>query len=310
MDRFIRENDLFRLYNSVTKSEAYFRARRWQGRRHCPRCKYQRKIYHLRDRKFRCPRCSFTFRDFTGTYLERIKIPFNLIVYLIHLFVLGVPAFRIVKELNINKKTIERFFRLIREVIYNYSLIELKQLSGELEMDETMFGGRRPGKRGWGAEGKQIVFGIYQRNGKIIVFPVPSRAEETLLPLIKRYTKKGSIYYTDEWHAYVSLVFRGKHIRITKEKGKSINEQNLNGLEGFWSYAKHWLYHYRGVPRRYFHYYLKEIEFRFNNRQEDLFDKIVQLLLTSEKPTKITFPKQKQKFNQPIYLSQRAKSCV
>jgi hypothetical protein len=51
-----------------------------------------------------------------------------------------------------------------------------------------------------------------------------------------------------------------------------------------------------------FHYYFKEIEFRFNNRQENLFDRIVQLLLTSEKPIK--------KFSQPIYLCQRAKSCV
>ncbi len=70
-----------------------------------------------------------------------------------------------------------------------------------------------------GTEGKQIVFEIYQRNGKIIVFPVSSRSEDALLSLIRRYTKKGNIYYTDERHAYVSLVFRGKHIRITKEKG-------------------------------------------------------------------------------------------
>ena len=178
MGRNVRENRLFSLYNSVTKSKAYFCHIPWQGRRHCPRCNY-RKIYRLKDERFRCSRCLFTFRDFTGTYLERVKIPFNLIIYLINLFVLGVPAFRIVKELDINKKTIERFFRLIREAIYNHSLIELKQLSGELEMDETMFGGRRAGKRGWGAEGKQIVFGIYQRNGKIIVFPVSSRNEDT-----------------------------------------------------------------------------------------------------------------------------------
>lgn len=198
MVKRIRENRLFPLYNSMTKNEVYFRHIRWQGRRRCPKCNY-RKIYHLRNKRFRCARCLFTFREFTGTYLERVKIPFNVIVYLIiHLFILGVPAFRVVKELNISKKAIERFFRLIREAIYNYALIELKQLSGELEMDETMFGGWRPGKRGWGDEGKQIVFGIYQRNGKIIVFPVPSRAEETLLPLIERYTKKGSIYYTDE----------------------------------------------------------------------------------------------------------------
>ena len=34
------------------------------------------------------------------------------------------------------------------------------------QMDETMFGGKRPGKRGWGASGKTIVFGIYQRNSE------------------------------------------------------------------------------------------------------------------------------------------------
>ena len=37
------------------------------------------------------------------------------------------------------------------------------------------------------------------------------------------------------------------------------------------AYAKTWLYHYRGVPKQYFHLYLKEIEFRFNHRQEDVF---------------------------------------
>jgi transposase len=73
-----------------------------------------------------------------------------------------------------------------------------------LELDETMFGEKRAGKRGWGAQGKHIVFGIYQRNGKIIVFPVKNRERETLIPLIERHTKRGSIYYTDDYKAYVS----------------------------------------------------------------------------------------------------------
>ena len=90
-------------------------------------------------------------------------------------------------------------------------------------------------------------------------------------------------HYTDEYKAYVSLVYRGKDIRITKEKGKPLNEQNLNGLEGFWSYAKNWLYQYRGVPRKYFHLYLKEIEFRFNNRKEKLLTEIVKLLVSETK---------------------------
>jgi transposase-like protein len=79
-------------------------------------CKYSRKIYHLAKKRFRCPRCLFTFREFTGTYLEGVKIPLNIVVYLIHLFVFGVPAFRIAKGLKASKKAIERFFRLIREL--------------------------------------------------------------------------------------------------------------------------------------------------------------------------------------------------
>ena len=49
--------------------------------------------------------------------------------------------------------TIEKTFRVFRQSIYNESLLklkELKKLSGELEIDEALFGGHRKGKRGWG----------------------------------------------------------------------------------------------------------------------------------------------------------------
>ncbi len=49
--------------------------------------------------------------------------------------------------------------------------------------------------------------------------------------------------------------------------------------EGFWSFAKNWLYQYRGVPQQHFHLYLKELEFRFNHRNDDLFDLIASLLV-------------------------------
>ena len=64
-------------------------------------------------------------------------------------------------------------------------LKELKRLSGELEIDEALFGGHRKGKRGWGSEGKNLVFGIYQRNGKVITFPVSDREHDTLIPFDK-----------------------------------------------------------------------------------------------------------------------------
>ena len=85
---------------------------------------------------------------------------------------MGVPAYRLRFQVPYSKPTILKWFRILREAIYQDVIKDLKPLSGEIEMDETMFGGRRPGKRGWGATGKTIVFGIYQRNGKVLTFPI------------------------------------------------------------------------------------------------------------------------------------------
>ena len=72
-------------------------------------------------------------------------------------------------------------------------------------MDGTMLGGKKPGKRGWGASRKNIVFGIYQKNGKVFTFTISSRAKETIQPYITHYTTAGSLYYTDDWFAYAFL---------------------------------------------------------------------------------------------------------
>jgi transposase len=159
---------------------------------------------------------------------------------------------------------------MLRETIYRNTIKELEPLSGEIEMDETMFGGRKPGKRGWGATGKCIIFGIYQRNGKVLTFPISSRAKETIRPYITRYTQAGSLYYTDDWFAYTFLPIRGNHVVVLKEKGVPKGRNHINGIEGFWSFAKHWLYQYRGIPKANFPLYLKELEWRFNHRNENL----------------------------------------
>lgn len=90
------------------------------------------------------------------------------------------------------------------------------------------------------------------------------------MPLITRYTKAGSLYYTDDGFAYAFLLIRGNHVMVLKEKGIPKGRDHLNGVEGFWSFAKHWLYQYRGIPKTYFHLYLNEIECRFNHRHENL----------------------------------------
>ena len=279
----MRESSLIELAGSVTKSRVYFRHARWKGRRRCPRCGY-RLLYHLKDKRFGCKRCRYKFGELTGTYLGEFYFPLDILVHLLYLYALGVPAYRIRFYVPLSLATIERTFRVFRQSIYNESLQklkELKKLSGEIEIDEALFGGHRKGKRGWGAEGKSLVFGIYQRNGKVITFPVSDRIHDTLIPLIKLHTKKGSLYYTDDHTAYASLDLIGKHQIIAHRMEEYVREDtsHINGIEGFWSYAKTWLYHYRGVPKQYFHLYLKEIEFRFNHRNEDIFRLLAKIMV-------------------------------
>jgi len=280
----VREYSPIVLAGSVTKSGVYFCHARWKGRRQCPRCGYLI-LYHLKDKRFGCRRCRYKFGELTGTYLGEFYFSLDTLAHPMYLFVLGVPAYRIRFYVPLSLTTIERTFRVFRQSIYNRSLLklkELKKLSGELEIDEALFGGHRKGKRGWGSEGKNLVFGIYQRNGKVITFPVSDRKHDTLIPLIKQHTKNGSLYYTDDHTASASLDRIGKH-QIVAEYVRE-DTSHINGIEGFWSYAKTWLYHYIGVPKQCFHLYLKEIEFRFNHRNEDIF-KILTKMMVESVPT-------------------------
>ena len=271
------------LANSCTKSRAYFRTLRWQGRRHCPACQYWRKLYRLDDGRFKCAQCHYRFSEWTGTYLERLRIPLHELAHLLYLFTLGVPSYRSQRYVGVSLKTAQKVYTTIRQSLYDQGLIQLTtdRLSGEVELDETMYGGHRKGKRGWGAAGKHLVFGLYQRNGQVLTFPVPDRKTDTLIPLIMAHTKAGSLYYSDNWHAYTWLSVKGNHVVVEKERGapQAKGRDHFNGIEGFWSYSKNWLYQARGIPRHHFHLYLKETEFRFNNRDQDLFPMIATALV-------------------------------
>ena len=141
-----------------------------------------------------------------------------------------------------------------------------------------MFGGRRPGKRGWGATGKNIVFGIYPDAAKCLLFlshPVLKR----LCSLTLTDIPKLEVFIIPmRRFAYAFLSVGGNHVVVLKEKGISKGRDHINGIEGFWSAAKHCLYHYRGISSIYFPLYLKELEWKFNHRNENLFILLRKLL--------------------------------
>ena len=183
---------------------------------------------------------------------------------LIELFVAGVTA-RIAAELtNVNKSTAAYYFHRLRLLIYKNSS-HLEMFDGEVEADESYFGGHRKGKRGRGAAGKTAVFGLLKRNGKVYTVAVPNTQTATLLPIIREQVTPDSIVYTDCYKGYDVLDVSGFiHYRINHSKEFADRQNHINGIENFWNQAKRVLRKYNGIDRKSFPLFLKECEFRFN----------------------------------------------
>lgn len=183
------------------------------------------------------------------------------------------PAHRLCHDLDLSYEAVQRVYTSLREALYHVAELEGKRLAGEIELDEAYFGGRRKGKRGRGAPGKKIVFGLLEREGRVYTRVVEHVSKEELMEIIRKKTRKGSVYYTDTFRSYNSLKRLGKHKTVDHSKSlvDKRTKNHINGIEGFWSYAKHILYNYRGVSRYHFPLYLKEIEYRYNHRSENIF---------------------------------------
>ena len=242
--------------------------------RRCLKCGHRR-AWRLADGRFKCQGCGVRF-SWTSVW-DSIRLEPRAKRQLLQLFSLGVPSYRQRFRSAVSAKARERFYRLARAVCAHVEQLR-EPFEGALECDETTFGGARHGKRGWGAAGKIIVFGIVKRNGEVKAMPIQAHSGAAVWQEIIEHTKPGSLYYTDDWQAYASLRTRGEHVVIRKERGRPKGRDTINGIEGFWSYAKNWLYPYRGVPTKYFHLYLGELCFRFNHRQRDMQREILHLM--------------------------------
>ena len=155
----------------------------------------------------------------------------------------------------------------MREIISTELVQQVDEVfSGEIEVDESYFGGHRKGKRGRGAVGKMPVFGLLKRGGKVYTKIISDAKSDTLMPIIQGKVIPDSIVYTDCWRGYNVLdVSEFKHYRINHSKLFADKHNHINGIENFWNQAKRHLRKFNGVPRDHFPLFLKECEWRFNN---------------------------------------------
>jgi len=267
-------------------------------------------LYKLKDKRVKCKHCK--------KYYSLIKLRKDLEI--LYYFYLEVSAKKTSNEMDLGYGGVYRKFIQFRKLIADYCNKEARKLNGELELDESYFGGRRKGKRGRGANNKAIAFGILERKGKIHTIIVPNVKEDTLMDAIKQKTKKGSVFYTDGFKSYNSLQLYGKHNIIDHKKDKLMDaikqktkkgsvfytdgfksynslqlygkhniidhkkdlvkgKNHINGIESFWAYAKERFHKYHGINKKNYPFYVKEMEFRFNHRNENVYKLLVSICI-------------------------------
>lgn len=190
---------------------------------------------------------------------------------------IGINALGLTWALGCNYKSARRALTLIRAVIANDPL--LKTLSGEIEVDETYYGGRRKGKRGRGAKGKTIVLGFKEReNKKVKTVVIPNVTKKTLEHAIEKHITRGSTIYSDGFMGYDNVEKRGYQHLPFDHTNQFIKTDVIHtqGIEGHWGNTKPITKsRYRKLTKNNLPGICAENDFRTNHRRNQDFIRLV-----------------------------------
>jgi len=211
----------------------------------------------------------------SNKYFFRGKISEEKFRRIVRLFCLDIEAKKSAELTNLNRSTVNNIYRKLRERIAELCEAESPFTNGEVELDESYFGARRVrGIRGRGERGKTPVFGMLKRGDKVYTQIVKNCSISELLPIIKGRTDTGAIIYSDGFKSYDGLVNYGykRHYRVKhRENEFALGHNHINGIENFWGLCKVRLAKFRGVHRHTFYLHIKECEFRYNYRNQNLY---------------------------------------
>ena len=249
-------------------------AQRWPDGIHCPKCAKVTR-FHARNnrRKMACQVCGYQVAPTADTIFHKSATPLSLWFHATFLMAstrCGISAKQVERELGVTYKTAWRMCHLIRKQL-DEGNSPLGGGSGDVEIDETYIGGKRPGKRGRGADGKTAVVGMVERQGRVYAIAVPRVDKLTILPMIRANVDKSATIHTDEFQVYNSLTRLGFiHQRVwhgAKEYARG--DVHTNTIEGFWSLFKRSVDGtHHSISPLYLQNYLSEYVFRYNHRND------------------------------------------
>ena len=214
-------------------------------------------------------------------YFKRSKLSEAKFRQIVRHFALDLTATECAALSSISVRSINSIYLRIRARMSAWCA-QRSPFSGELEADESYFGPKRVrGKRGRGAGGKTVVFGLLKRGDDVYTEIVPNASKAVLQAIIRGKVDIASVIHTDRWRGYDGLVDVGfdKHHRVNHGNNEfARGNAHVNGIESFWSFAKRRLAQFNGVAKHTFELHLKETEFRFNHRHDNLYLALLQLL--------------------------------
>ena len=248
----------------------------------CPSCNAASKFHRISNRRaYACQRCGHHIYPCVGTPFEKSRTALTSWFFAMYLMTStrhGVAAKELERQIGCTYKTAWRMAHELRKHMAQSDSHD--RLSGHVEIDETLIGPPKSGgKRGRGAPGKTIVFGMVERNSNVRAGPIPNVKRSTVAPIISLNIVAGSTVSTDELRTYNHLRHEFDHGRVNHSEDEYVNGiHHVNTIEGYWSQLK------RGIKGTHIHVspkhlskYVSEFSFRYNMRKtpEIMFDRLV-----------------------------------
>ncbi len=240
----------------------------------CPRCRCGR-IYDLADGRKRCGGCRYTFQDFTGRWINNGGLSCSQWLRLADLFSRETAVHAMAAEMGISYNAVYKAVTAIRYSILSQSLDARALLSPGGPLGSSIKGFKLTGEPENAKPGQPPVFGIIEEGGMAFIDYIPELAAETIfhfhINFQLRLVRMNNIIYTDRYRRYHALIFCAD-AALPLNYIRSYDRTPYVDTEShrFWHFARQRIKRYKGLSPHRFPLYLKELEFRYNNRGQDL----------------------------------------
>jgi transposase-like protein len=278
--------DFDRLFPNDEACLAFLEWVRWGQAFSCQKCKHDQ-FWNMATGLRRCRACEFKNSVKTNSIFEKSKLGLKMWFYAIWWITSqknGVSALSLQRFLGIG--SYETGWLLLHKIRGAMVFSDRSHLAGDIEVDEAFLGGVRTGKRGRGAEGKQLIviaaeFSGKRKIGRIRIQRSSDASAEKLEAFIKKNIAQKSTVHTDGWRGYNGVTNLGYKHRAQKAALVDPDEL-LPRINIVTALLKRWILgtHQGRLDLKHMDSYLEEFVFRFNRRTSKirglLFQRVIE----------------------------------